>query len=174
MITISPTLEQVAEKLRAFLVLVAPDGMPVVRGLDNLVPQPNEPYVLFTEITQQRITTNISTFTDPGVGVGARATRMGTVLTFQVDCYGPASADLANAIANLLRDDFGCRALAPVAQPLYAGEPRLMPLVNGEEQYERRWMLEAVLQWNPVASTPQQFADRLEPSVINVDERYPP
>lgn len=174
MIVITPTLEQVCEKLRAFLQFLAPDGMPVIRGLDNLVPAPDVPYVLFTELVQQRITTNVSSFTDPGVGTGTRSTRMGTMLTFQVDFYGPASADLANAFANLLRDDVGCQALAPVVQPLYAGEPRLMPLINGEEQFERRWMVEAVLQWNPVASTPQQFADRLEPSVINVDERYPP
>jgi hypothetical protein len=47
-------------------------------------------------------------------------------------------------------------------------------LVNGEEQYEERWIVGANLQYNPVVSTPQQFADTLEATLINVDEAFPP
>jgi hypothetical protein len=49
-----------------------------------------------------------------------------------------------------------------------------MPYKTGEEQYNRRWTVLASLQYNPVTTLPQQFADAADVEVINVDERYPP
>lgn len=77
-------------------------------------------------------------------------------------------------LETLLRDETACVALAPTCQPLYSSDATLVPLDDDEQQYEQRWMIEAVLQYNPVTTTPMQFANTLEVTLINVDETYPP
>lgn len=92
-----------------------------------------------------------------GTGQGMQATRV----TVQIDVHGPLSADNAQRISTLLRDEYACRFFADQRSdvaPLYASEPRQAPFLNGEKQIETRWTLDAVLQANPVVTSPQQFA----------------
>ena len=49
----------------------------------------------------------------------------------------------------------------------------MMPLTDSEQQYEQRWMATAVLQFNPVVTVPQDFANALTINLVDVDERYP-
>jgi hypothetical protein len=58
--------------------------------------------------------------------------------------------------------------------PLHADDPRQMPFINDQSQYEWRWIIEACLQANQVVISPQQFADALEIGLIEVDSHYPP
>ena len=53
-------------------------------------------------------------------------------------------------------------------QPLYCDDGHQMPLINGEFQYEARWTIHARLQINPAISTPQEFADSLTPTLVEV------
>lgn len=170
-----PTLDDVMTQVRAFVLDVVPPGIEVVQGIDNGVPMPAAGYVLMTAIFQLRLRTNQNSYDDPASpGVGAEYLEQGTRLDVQLDCYGPASAGWATALSTLLRDERGCEALAPVCAPLYADDPRMMPLVTGEERYLQRWAVTAVLQVNFVTTLSQQFADTLAVDIINVDERYPP
>jgi len=92
-----------------------------------------------------------------GTGQAMQATRV----TVQIDVHGPESADNAQRIATLLRDEYACDFFADQrgdVAPLYASEPRQAPFLNGEKQIESRWTLDAVLQANPVVTTPQRFA----------------
>jgi hypothetical protein len=104
----------------------------------------------------------------------------GTEIRLQLDLYGRASGDWGVMLQTLLRSEPGCVILAgadyanPICQPLYASDAHAAPLDDSEDQYEDRWTIEAILQYNPVTSVPQQFADTLELTVINVDEAYPP
>lgn len=104
----------------------------------------------------------------------------GTELRLQLDLYGAASGDWGAILQTLLRTEAGCIALAgpdyanPIVQPLYASDVNLAPLEDSEDQYEERWTIEAILQYNATISVPMQFADTLELTVINVDEAYPP
>src|SRR6185437_8444727 len=43
-------------------------------------------------------------------------------------------------------------------QPLYAEEPRNLTMINAENQYEPRWSFDFIAQFNPVVSTPLDFA----------------
>lgn len=98
----------------------------------------------------------------------------------QLDLYGAASGDWAVMLETLLRDETGCIALAgsdptnPICQPLYTSDAVEAPLEDTEDQYEQRWTIEGVLQYNPVTSVPMQFADTLTVTLTNVDEAYPP
>lgn len=47
-------------------------------------------------------------------------------------------------------------------------DPKMMPLIDGEAQYEQRWVITAVLQYNPVVSTPMQFFDAATVALTDV------
>lgn len=97
-------------------------------------------------------------------------------VTVQIDVHGPSSTDNTQRLVTLFRDEYGTDFFAaypwPVA-PLYIDDGSQVPFVNGEGQYEDRWVLQAKLQINPTVSTPQQFAQTLTPAVIPVDVAVP-
>ena len=48
----------------------------------------------------------------------------------------------------------------------YCSDGMQSPLVTGEQQWEGRWTLTASLQYNPVVTVPQDFADVLIPNLV--------
>lgn len=109
--------------------------------------------------------------------LGLRDDMAALQMTVQLDIHGPESANNAFMVETLFRSEvaegaFESSGFAVV--PLYADTARQMPFVNQEQQYENRWVVEAVMQMNPVTSTPMQFADELDATTIQVDTAYPP
>jgi hypothetical protein len=175
-LVVSPTLEAVYTKLRALVVAVVPAGVEVIQGLPNRssLPPSSPGFVAMTAVLQRRLRTNVDAYVDPVVTPGEVHAEQGTQLSVQLDCYGALSGDWANMLSNVLRSDWGCGQLAPTLAPLYVDQATMAPLVDSEKQYEQRWIVPAELQYNPVTSTPMEFADTLNVSLINVDERYTP
>lgn len=173
--TVTPTLDDVAIKIKAFLDSIVPTGTPVLRGPVNRVTLPKVPCVVFTYLFQTRLRTNLHTDDDPyPTPGGSTTTEQGTEVRVQMDFYGPASNEWAVAATMLWRDEYACDIMQPDATPLYSDDARMIPLVTGEEQYLERYAITAMLQWNPVTVTAQQFADTLDVTLINVDEAYTP
>lgn len=114
----------------------------------------------------------------PGVmAAGVQDLTAQTEVEVQIDVHGPNSADNAQRISTLLRDDYGVQLLASSGYdvvPLHADEPKQIPFVNGENQYEDRYVIEAKLQINPTVTVPQQFAETVTVGTIDVDAVYPP
>jgi len=99
-----------------------------------------------------------------------------TQVTVQLDVHGPASADNTQIITTLFRDGYATSAFALSGfdvTPLYANDPHQMPFTNGEQQVEDRWVVDVVMQANPVLTVPQQFASSIEASVTSVQAQYP-
>ena len=88
---------------------------------------------------------------------------------YQVDCYGPQGPDWANIISAAWNSLYSTIVLAdaPIT-PLYADEPQQLNIVNGELQYEQRYMTKLHLQTNQIVGLPQLFFTEVDPSV------YPP
>lgn len=114
------------------------------------------------------------------MAAGARTVTQAQHLVMQLDVHG---ADFATAgtnaamISTLFRDPYGYDALVavnPAVTPLHADEPRQMPFINAEQQYETRWVVEAHLEVNQSVTIPQQFADQLALNVVSVEATYPP
>ena len=104
------------------------------------------------------------TISSETIAAGVMATLQPVKFTAQVDVHGPLSADNAHIITTLFRDDYGVQLFAASGYdvtPLYCGEPKQIPYLNGEQQIEERWTIEAVMQFNPLVTTPQQFASAL-------------
>ena len=82
-------------------------------------------------------------------------------VTMQLDIHGPNSADYGQIISTLFNDQFGVDNFAGSGfdlSPLTCTEPRQMPFIAGEQQYEERWTIEVVIQANPIVEVAQQFA----------------
>lgn len=171
---VTPTLQGFYAALLPFIVGVT--GLPatsVVQGIQNRASMPPPGFILVQTITRHRLRTNVHTYSTHST-VLTQAIEEGVELGVQIDCYGPQSEDWATMLSTLLRDNVGCTALAPTTQPLYADDARMVPLVDGEEQYEERWSVDAHFQYDPVTTAAQQYADALAITLINVPRsEYP-
>jgi hypothetical protein len=173
----TPELSAVAARVGAFLASIVPLGTPILQGPLNRVPQPSASHILFTYLFEQRLRTNESTYAPPitpAPAAGTRDVEQGTELHLQFDFYA-ADGDMqtvakwAAAVSTLWRDEYGAAALAPEAAPLYIDSAQGAPLALGEKQYVGRWISTAVLQFNPVTTVPQQFADTLAVALVEAD-----
>jgi len=175
-LAVSITQQDVYAALGAFVVSVVPAGVAVIQlPVDRAaMPPPVPGFVGMTANLQTRIMTNLDRWNPADPAPVAINIEQAIKLTVKLDCYGPAAADWAVMLSTVLRDEYGVDALAPTLAPLYTEMPRFMPLTNAEEQYEQRWIVEAQLQYNPVVSTPMQFANAASADLINVDVSYPP
>lgn len=168
----TPIAADLFVKLQAFIMALLPlDIDHVIQGLGNGTPMPDGPFVCMTATGQQRLSTNVEVL-DPVLAT--RTVLMPTEYTIQVDCYGPTSGDFATTLSAMWRDPYGCDAMAPDAVPLYSTGPMQAPLINAEENYEQRWTFSALLQFNPIVTVPQQYADELNLEIVSVDVEFPP
>jgi hypothetical protein len=114
------------------------------------------------------------------LSAGRKAMTQSAMATVQLDFHSENTVEagnMAQTIATLLRDDYGVTAFANQPSdvvPLYADDPRQMPFINDQQQYEWRWILEARFQVNQQVSVPQEYADAVNVGLIEVDGRYPP
>lgn len=115
------------------------------------------------------------------LAASATAIQESTEVEFQLDVHSPVvarAADMARAISASFRDDYAVQFFAdngmPLAAPLHADDPRQMPFVNEEKQYETRWVVGARLQVNYVVSGfPQQYAGSLQIVTTEVEAAFP-
>ena len=94
-----------------------------------------------------------------------------TQFDMQLDVHGPNSGNNAQTITTLFRDAyaaaiFSTNGYSNIA-PLYCDDPKQMPFINAEQQYELRWVVSAIMQANPIISVSQQFATLLGPTTIH-------
>jgi hypothetical protein len=174
-LTVSPTLDDVYAALVAFILGIIPlDAAHVIKGNQNRIPTPTGPYAILNIISQKRLRTNVDTWDSSIPDPAGIVREQGIKLEMQIDLYGPTSGDWAATFSTMFRDDYGAQALAPNCQPLHADEPTRAPLITAESQYLDRWIVRAQIQYNPVVSTIDQFADTVEIDVIDSVTHYGP
>lgn len=172
--TISLADSDVFTSLRAFLLVCIPSGMEVVKGQDNGVPMPAGNFCTMTPKSNGRIETNTVTYTDPVSTIGTSNNKTASEFVVQLDFYGSNSANNAKIVETLARSEFAYSQFTNIGiKPLYAEDPIQIPLINGEEQYEQRWKMDFHMQYNPVVTTPQDFAGTLAISTVSVERAYP-
>lgn len=160
----SPSSDLVFVMVRAFILTLFP-AVEVIRGLQNNTPMPTGGFIALTPIGQARLGTNESRYN----GVGSKFLTRHTQYDVQFDFYGPDSSDWATTVETAFRDQYGCDTLGPVIAPLYCGNAQQAPLIDGEENYEERWIISASVQFNPEVELPQQYADILNINLFKVD-----
>ena len=171
--TLSINNKAIFTAFRAFILgLLDVSEHNVVRGLGNRVSTPKEGFIAITPILKAGLATNETTYIQPEEGalIGTKEAKKSTRYDIQIDCYGVNADEWSTIITNMFRDEYGCRMLAPLMQPLYSTDPMQMPLTNAEQQYEQRWMITATVQINPVVTTEINFLDSVEINVINATQ----
>lgn len=113
------------------------------------------------------------------MAAGTQTLLQNVELSVQLDVHGPRAMDNANVISTVFLDSEASRRFdemdPPVnMRPLYADEPRQLAFLNDSQQYENRYSIDAHFQVNQALTVPQQFADQLAVTAINVDVTYPP
>lgn len=180
---VSPTQDALYRLIKVLVVTATGlDPSLVIQGQPNRAAMPLAApgFVTMQATTTKRLITNQETYDPTDPNPTEIDIEQGTQLRMQLDLYGASSGDWGVILSTLLRSEYACIALAgadpqnPVVVPLYSGDAFLAPLDDSELQYENRWTIEAILQYNPVTTVPMQFADTLTVTLINVDETYPP
>ena len=172
--SVTPQKQDVEQALRGLIQGIVGGTPPIeiVLGLGNRVPMPKNGFIAMTAIGSYRLETNQDTDIDgfyavppaPGITQALQATR----LDLQIDFYGKYSNSWATMFGTLFRDDYSCEILGSVCQPLYADDPRMIPLISGEDQYLERWSVDCAIQYNPVTTTAQSFSASINIVPINV------
>lgn len=92
-------------------------------------------------------------------------------IVVQADFYGSQSGDWCATVKTVFRSIYGASQFPAGIAPLYTDEGHEAPLMTGEQQYERRWILSCSLQFNPIVIVPQQSANVLSMNIVdNVQE----
>lgn len=100
-----------------------------------------------------------------------------TMVDFQINVHGPAAADNAQIISTAFRDEYAVEffaGLSSTVTPLYADDPKQIPFINDQQQYEDRWVIQALVQADQTVVVGQQFASAVGVTPVNVDVAYPP
>jgi hypothetical protein len=113
---------------------------------------------------------NTQTVGSEQLQAGTKTAEQYTQVTVQLDIHGPASANNAQIISTLFRDEYAVTMFEQSGidmAPLYTSDPRQIPFLNGEQQIEERYIVDAVVQVNPIVTIPQQMAVLLGPVIIH-------
>ncbi|MCU5775122.1 hypothetical protein N5923_23310 [Erwiniaceae bacterium BAC15a-03b] len=176
--SVSIIQDDLTAALRGFLLSIV-DTDEVVLGQQNGVSMPAaDNFIVMTPLGQIGLSTNRVQYDDNGIaGEGKQLTQRSTQWPCQIDCYGEKASAYASIIGTLIRSDHACewfKEYGPVLTPLYCSDPRQTAMINGEQQYEDRWTLDFIGQFNPVVTTPRDFMDNITVGVIAADLKYPP
>lgn len=155
--TINLTADDVYTALRAFILSVIDvDVGNVIQGLGNGAATPSLGFIAMTMLFSTRLATNSHSYTDDSQTI----TKPHDVV-IQIDCYGSQSFEWATVLSTLLRDEYATSRFNADIQPLHADDPKQMVLINAEQQYEERWMIEAHFQVNSAITTTIETANTL-------------
>lgn len=183
MSTVTPTQDAVYTLVKSLVVIATGlDPSLVIQGQPNRAAMPPAApgFAMMQLQRTKRLRTNQDTYDLTNPDPTEIETEQGTELRLQLDLYGASSGDWGVILSTLLRSEYAYTVLAgadpanPITVPLYSSDAFLAPLDDSEQQYENRWTIEAILQYNPVTTVPMEFADTLTVTLINVDETYPP
>lgn len=162
----SITVDDVIDALGAFIQPFIGNKQ-IIRGQVNRVSPPIGPFVELTEILQCDLeyprnwydTTNLQRNM-----IGPKR------IAIQADFYGPDSGDWCSTVKTVFKTPYGASQFPSGIAPLYTDDGREAPLITGEQQYERRWVLTLNLQMNPIVVVPLQSAEALKMNeVVNVE-----
>ena len=162
MYTASISVDQVIDALAAFLAPFVPGGQ-IVRAQVNRVALPANPCAVLTELLQVDLSVPATEYQP----LENTATIYGpSRIDVQIDFYGAQAGEFCKTVKTAFRSHWGFAHFPANIKPLYTSDGIQSPLTTGEQQYESRWTLTASLQYNPIVTVPQDFADVLTPNKV--------
>lgn len=145
------TEQEIYLEIWNYLTPLFPDT-PIVQGLQNNSPLPKNSIVMTLmpfaqDLDQSRYDWDGNT--EEGQIQTSRQQMM------QLDFYGDDAYNKSMKLSLLWRSTYTTNALTNL-QPLFANNPRALEYVNEQDQYEKRFLLEIALQYNPYYAYAEQ------------------
>ena len=168
MYTTSITVDNVIDALADFLQPFV-NGADIVRAQVNRVSMPSLPCVVLTELFHVDLRVPSQNYDVLNAEADLSASNR---IDIQVDFYGESAGDYCRSVETAFRTMWGFDKLPAGIKPLYTSDGIQSPLVSGEQQYVSRWTLTVSMQYNPIVSVPQQFADTLAATTVAADVLY--
>ena len=165
MYTSSITVDNVIVALGAFLAPFVP-GASIHRGQANRAAMAPSPCVYLTELTQVDLSVPDTTYAP---STDSAAIKGPSRIDVQIDFYGVQAGEFCKTFKTAFRSHWAYTHFPAAIKPLYTSDGMQSPLITGEQQYESRWTLTASMQYNPIVTVPQDFADTLALSVAPSD-----
>lgn len=100
-----------------------------------------------------------------------------TEVRVQLDIHGPASGDNTAIVTTAFRDDYAVQSFIASGfdvAPLYADDGHQMSFINENQQVEERWVVDCVMQCNPIVGVPQQFFAAATIGLKPIDQFFKP
>ena len=170
----SPTLDlaedAIFDALGGFLDAALPAGVLSIKGQTNRVPEPTvSDFVIMTSQGSTMLSTNEESWDELGI---ALSEVQATELRIQLDVHGSNSSDNAQIIKTLFRSQYAANyflGLGLPLAPLYVSDGSRVPFVNGEDQWEDRWVLIVSLEVKPTISYGQDFFTGINLTLVEAD-----
>lgn len=161
-ITITPTKSDLSKEVRNYLKSIFP-SIEVVAGRQSREVAPKPPFIMFTDIFVKNLATNRVLNNVDGIETLSRE----SLVTYQVDCFGKNSFDLAQTIETVSRSTY---PLGVLQISSLVDRESVMPLtfISGEEEYEQRNMIELKFQFRQQVSYPVDYVDKIDLKFIGV------
>lgn len=153
----SITIDDVIAALGAFIQPFVGSAQ-IIRGQVNRVAPPVGSFVELTEILQCDLEYPRNWYDNTNQQRNMIGPKR---IVIQADFYGMQSGDWCSTVKTAFRTDYGVSQFPAGIAPLYTDDGHEAPLMTGEQQYERRWVLTLSLQMNPIVVVPTQSADTL-------------
>ena len=163
-ITVDNVIDALADFLQPFV-----DGADIIRAQVNRVPMPSLPCVVLTELFHVDLRVPSQDYDVLNEEVDLSASNR---IDIQVEFYGDSAGDYCRSVETAFRTMWGFDMFPAGIKPLYTSDGIQSPLISGEQQYVSRWTLTVSMQYNPIVSVPQQFADELTATTIAADVLY--
>jgi hypothetical protein len=120
------------------------------------------------------LVTPAQTVTSETMSAGTLSIATSTEFIAQLDVHGPNSGDNAQVISNAIRSEFAVNQMAGTGvTPLFSDDPRQAVFETAAKQFDERWTVDVHLQITPSISTPQEFYDAVDLTLVDVDVVYP-
>jgi len=160
---VSVTVDQVFDALGAFITPFVTPAQ-VIRAQVNRVAMPSGSFVELTEIASCDLEYPRSYYDSVNFQhdiIGPKR------IMIQADFYGEQSGDWCAAVKTVWRTPYAVSQFPAGMSPLYCDDGHESPLITGEEQYDRRWVLTCSLQYNPIVPVPLQSANALSINILD-------
>lgn len=158
----SIALDTVFDALIAFLQPFV-GTTPIIRAQVNRVASPAGSFVELTEISSTDLEVPRQWYDNTNEQRNIIGPKR---LMIQADFYGESAGDWCAAVKTVWKTPYAVAQFPAGIAPLYCDDGRESPLITGEEQYQRRWILGLMLQYNPIVIVPQQAADELKMNTV--------
>lgn len=162
MASLSVTHQEIYRDIRLFLLGLFPGSeLQIVQAAQNNQPLPNNAVVMQVLFSGNF---DIAVVTDRSVQ-GEQDIQNSVGMRMQLDFYGVDAEARSRAVNNLWKTQYTCDRLS-VCQPLYVQSYNRHVYVNDSNQYEDRWIMDLVLQYNPQVTVAQDFTS--DAPVVNI------